>query len=109
MKVASNEINNFSQPGRDIEYIMRMQQSITLTMTTSFAAWSHVLNTANCVAFATIQQKRADVVGAEALYKRAGAIDPFHANSIYNYAVLLDSSLKQQQVGRRPRRLYRIL
>ena len=45
-----------------------------------------------------IKQKRADVVGAEELYKRAGAIDPCHANSIYNYAVLLDSSLKQQEV-----------
>lgn len=44
------------------------------------------------------KQKRADVVGAEALYKKAGAIDPYHANSIYNYAVLLDSSLKQQEV-----------
>lgn len=43
-------------------------------------------------------QKRGDVVGAEALYKKARAIDPFHANSIYNYAVLLDSSLKQQEV-----------
>lgn len=43
-------------------------------------------------------QKRADVVGAEALYKKAGTVDPCHANSIYNYAVLLDSSLKQQEV-----------
>lgn len=49
-------------------------------------------------AWAKKKQKRADVVGAEALYKKAGAIDPCHANSIYNYAVLLDSSLKQQEV-----------
>lgn len=56
-------------------------------------------NSPNSVAFVSVRQKRADFVGAEALYKRAGAIDPFHANSIYNYAVLLDSSLKQQEVG----------
>lgn len=41
---------------------------------------------------------RADVAGAEALYKKAGDIDSLHANSIYNYAVLLDSSLKQHEV-----------
>lgn len=52
-----------------------------------------------------VSKRRADLAGAEAMYKKAGAIDPFHANSIYNYAVLLDSSLKQQQVSRhhRPR------
>lgn len=52
----------------------------------------------NSIGLGAKTQKRADVVGAEALYKKAGAIDPCHANSIYNYAVLLDSSLKQQEV-----------
>lgn len=45
-------------------------------------------------------KKRVDIDAAEAMYKKAGAIDPFHANSIYNYAVLLDSSLKKQEVSR---------
>lgn len=47
------------------------------------------------------EKRRADLGGAEAMYKKAGAVDPFHANSIYNYAVLLDSSLKQQEVSLR--------
>lgn len=36
------------------------------------------------------------------MYLKAGAVDPFHANSIYNYAVLLDSSLKQPEVSESP-------
>lgn len=46
----------------------------------------------------TESQIRQDIVGAEELYKKAANIDPFHANSIYNYAVLLESSLKQHEV-----------
>lgn len=33
------------------------------------------------------------------MYKKARDIDPSHANSIYNHAVLLDGSLKQKQVS----------
>lgn len=36
------------------------------------------------------------------MYKKARGIDPFHANSIYNHAVLLDGSLKQKQVSLYP-------
>ena len=50
---------------------------------------------------ASHEKRRADLAGAEMMYKKAGAVDPFHANSIYNYAVLLDSSLKQQEVSLR--------
>jgi tetratricopeptide (TPR) repeat protein len=39
------------------------------------------------------KQVRQDHAKAEALYLRAVTLEPQHANSIYNYAVLLDSGL----------------
>ena len=36
---------------------------------------------------------RRDYGGAEGLYQRAMALDPRHANSCYNYAVMLDAGL----------------
>ncbi len=38
---------------------------------------------------------RNDYVRAEALYKRAIASNPKHANSCYNYAVMLDNALRR--------------
>lgn len=46
-----------------------------------------------------LHQIRGDIARAEELYKKAAEVDPYHANSIYNYAVLLDSSRRQHEVS----------
>lgn len=46
-----------------------------------------------------LHQIRGDTARAEELYKKAAEVDPYHANSIYNYAVLLDSSRRQHEVN----------
>lgn len=38
-----------------------------------------------------LHQVRSDYDAAEELYNAAIGADPYHANSLYNYAVLLDS------------------
>lgn len=39
-------------------------------------------------------QVRKDLWGAKAVYERALSLDPQHANCLYNYAVLYDSSFR---------------
>ena len=44
-------------------------------------------------AASSCRETKKDYVRAEALYKQCIELDPTHANSAYNYAVMLDSGL----------------